>query len=304
MKTYVPVAPLSGLLTPFVGKEVYAGLVLVNSTLISFQPAVTDAPTTGSVDLELNGPSATLLASESIPAFFNRVAIPGTLSVPIAAGTELTVLIVSAANALGLYGNIVLEDPSWTIAVALDLCTFQEVSDHAGGINVANQTLVEDLIHGVSAGMQKDMRRQFVVNSEVEKIDSVGDTMLTLRDPLLSVGSVKLAGELIDAADYEVDLLNSQLHHVDSSGSVIPWARGIRNHEVDFDFGYSAIPFDVNLAAIKQTRHEFHQTQPAGNRLGSTGMTIPAGGQMTWERDGWLPSVQIVLDLYRKTSQF
>ena len=91
MADRVPLPTIPGLFSGFVGVDLFAGFFTTAQTLTEFQPAVTDAPSGGSISVDLrtatggggSGLSAVIPDGQKIPA------APVTGSISIAAGTTM-----------------------------------------------------------------------------------------------------------------------------------------------------------------------------------------------------------------------
>ncbi len=190
------------------------------------------------------------------------------------------------------------------------LCELESIRGHeaiADG-DYEHDELLGELIVQVSEGMTG--RRGFnhpilKTTATAEKLDSIGDTKIYTRySPVISITTLtENLSELVEDTDFEClapDKPTGRITRI-SGGLPAAWARGSRIIAITYKHGYAAVPGDIERACIKQVVHEWKQSKASGaGRLGLTAKAMETGGSLAFERDGWLPSVQDVINHYRR----
>jgi len=304
----VALPPIPGLLQNYVDVDLFAGYFALQQTLAEFQPAVTEAPSGGSVTVELRtatggggeGLSATIPDGATTPA----APVTGSINVP--AGTTMYLRITAeSGNAMNFYGNYFVDSAA---GVASALTTLQRVKDFKGISGSAQDVLINQLIQGVSVAMQTFMRRNILTLAiTAEKHDTTGlhDTMILEEYPVIQPPNVvvRYNGTVVDATTYAVDDNSGEVIQV-KDGVGTAWTEGRRAYEVDYWAGYSQVPEDLAAIATKQVVHEFLQTESGENRLGLRGAIIEPGGEAQYMTGPWVPGALQTMTAYRNTRVF
>ena len=178
------------------------------------------------------------------------------------------------------------------------LTSVDRVREYAGVPGSSSDALLLELVSAVSRLIESACGRSLVVRAYAETLRvraSVGE--LTLRGyPVLASPApvVTLDGAaLVAGTDYELEASSGILRRL-AGGALCTWPSG-SVVVATYSGGFAEIPADLRLAATKQARHEFRQTQAGGDRLGNRSLAIEAGGQTTYESDGLLPSVRAAI---------
>lgn len=300
----VPITTLSGLLTGHVGLD---HLVLPAGQIggvLTFFAAVTDAPSGGSVVVDLrtatggggSGLTATITTGTKTDEATGELTLTGTEALYLRVVSE-------AGSAMNLSGWFELSTTTSSVAVLTNLT---RVKAHADIDESTYDALLSDLINGVSVAMQRNMDREIVSTATTAELvsASVGDDRLWLHEsPILASPApvVRHEGEVVPSTDYTILADQGALLAMedDVAGK---WAAGSWAYSVDYSAGYTSVPEDLVLAATKQVRHEFHQASEGNDRLGSLSKSLETGGSSTWVPGGWLPEVLEVMDSYRRMS--
>ena len=168
-----------------------------------------------------------------------------------------------------------------------------------------HDSILQSLIVAVSSAMVSWIGQEIEETTvTTEKIDSIGQVAIFTRHrPIVSITTLKENGTtLTENTHFECLGNDKPIGRIVRTGGGLPiaWASGSRVISVTYKYGYKSVPQDLELACIKQVRHEFAQTKASGaNRLGVTGKALDTGGTLSYERDGFLPSVLQVMARYR-----
>ena len=298
MTDRVPLPTISGLLSEFVNVDLFAGHFAAASRLVGFQPAVTDAPSGGSVSVDIrtatagggSGLSATIADGTRFPA------TPATGVIEVAAGTDLYLRITAATGApLGLYGHFIVESAAGAVSA---LTTLVIVKEYLGITDGDSDTLLTRIIGSVSKKMQQAMRRSIVaqtVTAEKKSISGHRQDRLLLDVYPVTTGttSVTLSDTALTSSDFAVDLDTGIVHY--TPGGVFGyWPAGHRHVSVTYDGGYAAVPADIEGAATIQSAWEFKRQKRLGDRT-----SVIGDNTATFLVDAWAPDVVPVIESYR-----
>lgn len=298
MSERVPLPTIAGLLSGFVGVDLFAGHFSSAARLVGFQPAVTDAPSGGSIAIDLrtatggggSGLSATIADGARFPAS------PVSGAIDIAAGTDLYLRITSqSGGALGLYGQFLVEPDGGATAA---LTTLSQVKEYLIISGTGDDGLLTRIIAGVSLKMQTYMRRAIVAESIVgEKHSAEARTeAIVLESYPIDVNSlaVTLSTTLLDATEYDADSDTGLLYYTPGDGDPTSWPAGRRHISIDYDAGFATVPADIQNAATVQCAWEHKRVKRLGERTSVIGENTA-----TFLVDAWAPDVVPVLDTYR-----
>ena len=308
MTGIVALPPIPGLLTSFVGVDLFAGYFALQQTLTDFQPAVIDAPSGGSVSVDIrtaidgggSGLSATIPDGAKIPAAL----VTGSVNIPADTTMQLRITAESGA-AMNFYGSYHVDAAA---CVASALTTLARVKTFRGITVSTNDVLINQLILGVSVAMQSYMNRNILtIAITAEKHDASGrhDSIILDDFPVITPPAVVIRynGTVVDADTYTVDEKPAQVVQV-QSGVSTPWAAGRLAYEADYWAGFGQVPEDLAAIATKQVVQEFLQTNPGDNRLGLRGAIIETGGEAQYMIGQWVPGAERVMNFYRNMRVF
>ncbi len=301
MSDRVPIVSIPGLLT---GHEDLDLLVLPAGTTgrsLTFYSFVRDAPSGGSVSVELRnttGGSGGEAIQNVIADSTKSDSTTGTITLT---GTEAVYLRITAesGSAMNLSGWFELDQTAVAVAVLTNLT---RVKRH-GNIDVSTyDTLLTDLINGVSTAMQRYMGRDIVSTAyTAELASSAGQEKLyTKQRPILASPApvIRDQGTTVDTSTY--DRLGDEGAFLAITDDVAgAWGAGSYRYSIDYSAGWAAVPEDLVLAATKQVLFEFKQTAEGGGRIGSLSKALESGGVTTWAPDEWLRMVRQIMDHYR-----
>lgn len=302
MTEIVPIAPIGGELAPYEGFDFPVAVLGSSRTLSRVTFTLTEAPTDpGGARFDLR--TATGGAGSGIAVTFAQGAAigVGTGSIPVSAAATLWARVVTAGGAYGLGGNFELEGASAPLVGAL--ASLAQVKAHAGIAGSTHDALLTDLLLSASDRMARLIGRPILQTAVLGELhDPVGaDAVVLLRPPVdPSSVVVRVGGVTLEPAEASVDAETGLL--VRLSGGVpvsLPAGRGVVS--VDYASGWAVVPKALELAAVKQTRHEWAQTQPSGqDRLGKRSKALERGGALAYEDDGLLPDVASVCRLFAR----
>lgn len=296
-----PLPTIAGTLTGFVNVDVPVAYFAQEQTLEAFFPVVTDAPSAGSVTVDLrtatggggSGLTATIASGNRSPA----VAVTG--SVAIAAGTTLYLRITAeSGSAMNLSGTYSVSSAA---GVSTALTSVARVKRYLNITAATWDTLLNEIVQGVSVAAQRYMARNIVQESiTAEKQDGCGYHSIRLdASPISSVTATE-DDAVLTASQIEVETDTGVVFRVDGSGHAIPWNKGTRNLSFDYTAGYATVPESIAFAATKQAAHEWRNAAEGGDRNGVISRNPEIGDGDSYFAGAWLPSVKAVLDAYRR----
>lgn len=196
-----------------------------------------------------------------------------------------------------LRGSIEVET---TGVVTTALTTLARVKTFHGITTSTNDSLINDLIAGVSTWWQRYMRRSIVSQAIASEKHDGGWYTVTLDEAPAIAGSLTVTedGATIDSASYDLDPRAALVYRL-SGGTVDRWARGVRNIVVSYSAGFASVPEDLQLFSTQQVLHSFLQSAPGGGRLSKRGTIIPESGSAEYLIGTFVPGAQECLNLYR-----
>ena len=308
MSARPPLPPIPGYLTNYVDVDLFAGYFATAQILTEFQPAITEAPSGGSVTVDLrtatgglgDGLSATIPDGELVPA------APVVGSVAIPADTTMYLRLTGTTSpAANFYGNYLVDAVG---GVASALTTLALVKQHKGITGTHNDATINMLIGWVSKWMQNiGMRRNILAQVITEEVhDATGrfDYLLLNECPIIQPPAVVLRynGTVVDASTYEVDEENGELIQV-SDGVGSPWAAGRRAYQADYWSGYPQTPEDLAEVATLMVVKRFLETSEGDGRFGLTSEILEPGGSAQY-LVGKIPGAKETLDWYKHRRHF
>ena len=223
----------------------------------------------------------------------------------LTATDTLYLRVVEAAGAVGLNGWFEFV-PTGVTPVTVYLTSLARVKEDEGISDATYDGQLNRLIRGVSVAMQNWMKRQIVEETytdEVHSGDGWTDTIILNNRPITStiMMVVKLDDSAISTSTYTDDDEAGIVYYKPTSLGTSSWASGTRNYKVTYSAGYTVVPEDLAMAATDQVRHEFHQSEPAGeNRLGLASTVEPAGISSGYVPHAFLPHVLEIMAPYRR----
>lgn len=297
----VPLPSIAGLLSGFMAVDLFAGHFAEPARIVGFQPAVTDAPSGGSVSVDLrtatggggSGLSATIADGDTFPT------TPVTGSIEVAGGTDLYLRITDASgSAMNLYGNFEVAAAAGAVTA---LTTLSLVKDYCNVAGTDDDAMLNRIISAVSLKMQNYMRRAIVeesITGEKHGDGSLGFALELARYPFdESSVAITLDGTVLDATDYDADESAGLVYYTPSDGDPVLWPAGRRNVSITYDSGFASVPADIEHAATVQAAWEFKRTRRLGDRT-----SVVGDNTATFLIDAWAPDVVPVLDMYRRRS--
>lgn len=167
-----------------------------------------------------------------------------------------------------------------------NLCSIDDVKTYLGLTGTDHDTRLTALVEAASEAIESFCRRQFTQTQHTEYHDGMGSGVLLLdHHPAQSVTSVKVdanrafaSAEAIDSDDYVVYGDEGMIQLVAGT-----FAAGVRNVQVVYTAGYSAIPDDVAQACVQLVAAWFHRGRQGADgidteRLGDYSASYAARG--------------------------
>lgn len=171
----------------------------------------------------------------------------------------------------------------------MSIITLAEFKSYAEISNPKHDTKLQALVDFVNSYIENFCNVEFSETIVLQKklTSTNGIDLLIPYYPLVSVQELRYNGDVVDPSIYEV---NTDLGSIDS---LTYFGTKRFAFEVDFTYGYSAVPADLKLAAMELVAHyqkrEFTKSRNLGN-----------GESATYEDSQTIPShIRMVLNMYR-----
>jgi len=305
---FAPLPAIGGLLFPFVGN---AGdlsiLTLAEDRIVEdFQPALLDAPSGGTVVLEVRsaiagggvGLQQTILDGAFTPA---GSASGGPLS--LSSGTELFLRIVSqTAPSGGLSGNVVLNSIGFTPLIDQLLTSRTLVLNYAPAcinLDATDTTLIDTLIAAVSDRMVRWIDRQINQTSineffKVNGVDAI-DLIPPQEWPVANM-VLKRNGTAVDATKFRIEDTRN-LRRI-ATEVIRFWERG--SYELTYDGGYAAVPGALSDAATFEVVRECYKIDKS--LIGIQTLEPQTGDTRILEESGFLRSTIQAMSPFKRFS--
>ena len=300
--------PIPGLLTGFVGPVIPLQVAYFASanklTRVSFR--VTDAPSTGSVTVELNTASDGSGSSISATILDGTTFITATGSVDIAAGGALYMRVTAESGlAMNLSGEYEVERSSGVTTLLTTLALVKLDADIAG-TDADRDSVINSMIAGVSKQMQNWMWRNIVqATATGEKLDSIGgSTIQTRHYPIISISSLTESGTaLVEDTGFEITELDKERGQIEriASGDPIPWVRGRRVVIATYVHGYAAVPDDLVIAATALVVVKYFETvQSSKSWRGVMSKGVDPNASVPYDKEIWSRETIPAMRPYRR----
>lgn len=175
-----------------------------------------------------------------------------------------------------------------------DLCTIANVKTYLGVTGSDSDTLLTALVQGVSARMERYMRRLIGTGAADEYHDGAGVTdALCLRKPPIT-GTPTVTISAVAFTDFEQDDVAGILYYTNGV-----WPKGRQNIRAQYTGGFATVPIDLREACVKQVAFEGKLADVRGNKLGIAAESDAAGTSVSMITTDWVLGVLDVLDSYR-----
>jgi hypothetical protein len=298
--------PIPGLLTGFVDTGLPVAYFVNATSLTRASFRVTDAPSGGSVTVELNTESDGSGANKievTITDGTNFATVTG--SVTIAAGGYLYQIVTAeSGDAMNLSGEYEVESASGATAFLTSLAHVK-LDAKIAGTDADRDTVLTQLIQGVSAQMQSWMGRQIVqATATDEKIDSTGSSVVQTRHyPIISISSLTEAGTaLAEDTGFEIEEQDKERGQIEriSGDSPIGWVRGRRVVKVTYIHGYAAVPDDLVSAATALVVQRFNDTKQGKGWRGLASKGVDPNASVSFDKEIWLRETIPAMAPYRR----
>ncbi|GAG27756.1 unnamed protein product, partial [marine sediment metagenome] len=174
------------------------------------------------------------------------------------------------------------------------------VKSYLGITTTDFDAILTDLINGVSAAMEKHMRRVIVPTLVVGEFhDGSAERVLQLDIyPARGVTVTDTAdASTLATTNYRVVENDGQLWRTVAGGS---WSGGWDRWSVAYSGGFATVPYDLSMAAVFEVGSQFRKTGPGsegtGSRLGRESYSQPDGFSESFFGDGFLPGTLQAMD--------
>lgn len=186
-----------------------------------------------------------------------------------------------------------------------DLTTLTKVKTFGAITTTGDDTLLAEIITGVSVAMHREAGRRLVPLGDLTERHWVSTRTphIVLHEWPVDASSITSVTEgstaLVAGTGYllEHERILTRLEDSTTRGA---WAKVLVVVVYDVKWTVNVPDPVVDLACQKQVIHEYHQAAPGGNRLGSSAKTSPTGDTIAYTPSGWLPDVLQVLRQQRR----
>jgi hypothetical protein len=273
-------------------------------TRVSFR--VTDAPSGGTVTVELNTQADGLGSDIEVTIGDGENFATQAGSVSVAAGGYLYQIVTAeSGSAMNLSGEYEIESAT---SATIFLTTLAQVKLDAeiAGTDADRDTVLTQLIQGVSAQMQNWMGRQIVQSLATdEKISSVGTSVVQTRHyPIISISALtENDAALVEDTGYEIEEQDKERGQIEriSDGTPIGWARGRRVVKVTYIHGYAAVPDDLVSAATALVVARYFETKQSGKGWrGLASKGVDPNASVSYDKEIWLRETIPAMAPYRR----
>lgn len=175
-----------------------------------------------------------------------------------------------------------------SILSATALTSVANVQSYSGNTS-ASTALVELLINGASAFIERLCGRKFKSASYVEYQDGDGGQRIFARQyPITAIAKI---------TEDDVELTESEYTPYLDSGIINRengWSEGVQNIKIEYSAGYAAIPADLEMACIKLV------TKSLEKRLNEGASSVSGGGtSISWEKE-MDEDLKKTIEIYKK----
>lgn len=292
MSDRIPIGTVPGLASQLVNEDVLIGALGVAATVSRIFLRHTDYDDSGATDTAVTGTirNATGGGGEGISFTIvdqtQGITATGTLS--LAAGDSIYLRVTVAGISQNLTGWI---EATSAAGVTTALTSLARVKQSLG-ISVADDDdLLNTLIAGVSAEVQKWLKRQIVQATATDERISVpvpSYKAQTLHDPIISVASLTEGGTaLVEDTDFEIeeqDLAAGQIIRISGANAdPIAWSTAPRTIKLTYEHGYVTVPEGIAAAATALAAKDYEDSEPSGKmRAGLRSRTMATGEDVTF----------------------
>lgn len=298
--------PIPGLLTSFVDVAQTVAYFDSDNTLTRASFRVTDAPSSGSVTVELNTESDGTGDGIEVTITDGTTFATATGSVSIPAGSYLYQIVTAESGAaMSLSGEYEIESASgYSTSMTTLARVWRELNITSA--DASRDLLINDLIAGVSRQMQDWIGRPIVQSTITdERIDSDGgDTIQTHEYPIISVTTLTEGTEaLVEDTDFELqarDLDRGQIVRI-SGTDPIGWQRGRRVVNVTYVTGYAAVPPSLVDAATALVTVRYNETKKSGSGWrGLASKGVDPASSTAYDKELWTRETIPAMQPYRR----
>jgi len=179
------------------------------------------------------------------------------------------------------------------------LTTLARVKNFLKIENDSKDSLLDELISGVSALLETEMQRSILssqTKGEQQIVMSSAEVNLPLEHgPIISVESVTESGDLVASNGYKINgYMLQRMSGIDLDG----WTPGIVL--VDYTHGFDQVPEDIALAATSEVALAYQQSNEGGGRLGLAANEVESQASATFTAWRWQPLTLRTILNYRR----
>jgi hypothetical protein len=295
--------PIPGILTGFVDMALQVAYFELPTTLTRASFRVTDAPSTGTVTVELNTESDGSGANKIEATIADGtwfITATGTVTIP-AGGALYQFVTAESGSAMNLSGEYEIESVSG-VTTFLTTLALVKLDAEIAGTDADRDTVLNSLIAGVSKQMQNWMDRPIVQSTATdEKIDSAGSNIVQTRHyPIISISSLtELDTALVEDTGYEIEEQDKEFGQIGRIADEHPtaWARGRRVVKVTYSHGYASVPDDLVSAATALVVARYFETKQSGKGWrGLASKGVDPNSSVSYDKEIWtretIPAMQ------------
>ncbi len=183
--------------------------------------------------------------------------------------------------------------------LTVDLCDVDAVKRILGIQDSDSDNVLQDIVTGVSARIQKSIRRTIpsvVVTTELYSAPGFSKALVLRNAPIISVEAIEFDGSAETLADLKIDKPAGIVYRTSA------WPKNELLIDVDYTSGFAigSFPEDLVYACARQCGLEAKQSAAKGDHLGEQSQTIEGGGTISWIIEAWLPDVARTLAEHRR----
>jgi hypothetical protein len=267
---------------------------------------VTDAPSTGTVTVELNTESDGSGANKieaTIADGTTFITDTGTVTIP-AGGALYQIVTAESGDAMNLSGEYEIESASGATTMLTTLAKVKLDAEIAG-TDADRDTVLNSLIAGVSKQMQNWMDRPIVQSTATdEKIDSSGSSVVQTRHyPIISISALtELDAALAEDTGFEIEEQDKERGQIERISGGLPagWVRGRRVVKVTYVHGFASVPDDLVQAATALVVVKYFETKQGKGWRGLASKGVDPNTAVSFDKDLWERETIPAMARYRR----
>lgn len=193
---------------------------------------------------------------------------------------------------------------SLTLDSLTTLCTTAQVKSYLGDMSADDDTDIDSLCTQVTKFVQNYCRQTFTETTVTEYHGGGGREIVLKETPVQSVTSVHESTDIPRVYGASQLLTADTDYLLDDDYAILwrhsrKWLSGPRTVKVVYVAGYSSIPADLNLCAVRMVAILWHQRK----RLGHSSLSMGESSSGFYDWREWPHDVQDTLDYYRDVAR-